>query len=912
MLKKIIYGLFIAAIITGGIYWFIYVRNVTAPVSSGINAIPPNAIIILESRQTKNVWKKLSQTNIMWEQLISTRTFAQLNNTASYIDSLLTLNEDVSAALENHSLFISAHIAPPQTYNLLYVFSLPNLTYESSIEKFFKNINNNKALAETDYTGVKIKTLHATGKEDLHIAFLNGIVMMSASENLVQEAIRQQKSGISLAKNNYFSKIISTAGKNADATVYINYKTFPKLINLFAAPSAKLNADAIADFADCSGWDITVKPNALSLTGFTQANDSTNCFLNLFMKQKPQEIELTKVIPYNTSQFLYFGISNFTTYYHDYKKYLNVKKQSSAYDYVISSINNRYNINVVNMFLNWMNNEMALVITEPSSVDFTDNCYAVFRSNSIENASGSLRYLSKIICSEESLKTDTSTFRNHLITFLNLPDIIPHLFGEEFSRIRNNYFTSIDNYIVFANTKEALKQFITSYENHKTLEEDKNYRKFSENISTECNMYLYSSVPRSSYIYSTFLTNELSNDLEKNSTLLKKFEAAAIQFTAANKSFYSNIYLKYNPDQKKETGTLWEALLDTTLSSKPYLLNNHKTKAKDVFVQDDANKIYLISNTGKIIWIKQLHEKIISDVLQIDALKNNKLQILFNTRNNIYLFDRNGDDLKGFPIKLKSPATNSLSVIDYENNKEYRLFIATENKKIICYKPTGEQVSGFKFGKTDNAVSVPVKYFRAGNKDNLCAIDMKGKVYIIDRHGDTRVKLKEQMPGGISNYFIEPGKDYAATTIISSDTLGNIIKINLGGDKESIKLQSFQTSPYFDYKDLNNDNKMEYIFLTRNELKVFSDDKSLLFKYDFKDTINSAPQFFLFPDGTGKIGIVSEKANEIYLFYENGSLYNGFPLTGKTFFSIGDINNEGSYTIVTGSADKRIYVYQLH
>jgi hypothetical protein len=330
-----------------------------------------------------------------------------------------------------------------------------------------------------------------------------------------------------------------------------------------------------------------------------------------------------------------------------------------------------------------------------------------------------------------------------------------------------------------------------------------------------------------------------------------------------------------------------------------------------VLVQDDANKIYLISNTGKVIWTKQLHEKIMSEVIQVDVLKNNKLQMVFNTRSFIYMFDRNGNDMKGFPLKLKSQATNAVSVIDYENNRDYRIFIACENQRILSYKANGEPVSGFEADKTESPVYLPVQYFNTGNKDHLCAVDVKGKVYIFDRHGAIRIKMKEQLAQGIRNFYVEAGKDYRRSYIVAADTLGNITRLSLSGDKEKMKFQDFETSPYFDYRDINNDKTKEYIFLGRKELKVFNADKSLLFNYEFGDEITQAPQFFLFPDGSGKIGVCSEASGELYLFNDNGSLFNAFPLKGKTTFSIGDMNNEGSFNLITGSADNSIYVYQL-
>ncbi len=911
MFKKIIFGIVILAAIAGGIYWFTYTKELTRPISQGINAIPTNAAIIFESKQAKNTWKKLSQTNIMWEELLGTQTFTKLNLQTKYLDSLLNLSPTVLDLLDNHSVFISAHVSGACAFDFLFVYSLPNLTHKTSIDEFIKATNNNFIPTYRNYDGVNIGSIHPKGKDSVSFAFLKGILIISCKQNLVEDAIRQLKSGTSLANDKNFSKVINTAGKNVDVNVYVNYKTFPSILNHFIFPTVQKETDGLADFADCSGWDVTIKPNALMLSGFTQANDSSISFLNLFSKQKPQEIELTKIIPSKTALLLFFGISNIKTFHHDYKNYLSVKHSSQHNEQYMESINTKYHINIERSMLNWIDNEMALVITEPSSTDLTNNSYAVIRSNNINDAANSLISLADSINKKNKEKPRATMYREHIITFLNLPDLLPQLFGWQFNKITKNYFTSIDDYIVFGNTDEAMRNFINDFENNKTLARDKNYQNFAENISKETNVYLYSAIARSTNIYSGCVTEELSKDMENRLELFHKFEAAGIQFATNNKLFYSTVYLKYNPVYKKESTTLWECKLDAPISSKPYLVINHNTKAKEIFVQDDANKIYLISNTGKIIWAKQLQEKIMSDVVQVDVLKNNKLQLLFNTQNAIYMYDRNGNDMKGFPIKLKSPATNAISVVDYEKNKDYRIFIACENKKILCFKDNGEQVTEFKFDKTADMVYLPVQFFEVNEKDHLCAIDVKGEIYILDRHGKTRVNMKEQLPQGIRNFYIEAGKDYTKSTIIAADTLGNVIKVSLSGDKQRIKFQDFETAPYFDYKDINNDKTKEYIFLTHNELKVFSQDKSLLYKYKFKENTLQPSLFFLFENGTGKIGVISETSNELYLFNENGSLCNAFPVKGKTRFSIGDMNNEGILNLVTGSSDNSIYVYPL-
>ncbi len=910
MVRKIVSVVMVVCCLAGGIAWFVYLKQMNTPVSEGINAIPVNAVMVMESRQARKLWRKLSQTNLMWEELLGTELVGRMNGVGRSIDSLLELNKDVGSALDNHSVFVSAHVSSSSELDLLYIYSMPNLTYETYFEDFLKSIDKNAQ--KQDYAGVAIGRLKLSPRKGLYYAFQDGILMMSEQEDLVKESIRQLKSGNSLVKDASFGKVVGSAGKNADASVYVNYKTFPKLLRLFSSSKLGTRLEDVSHFADCSGWDVQVKANALSLTGFTQVSDSTRSYLRVFSNQKPQEIEMTKVIPNSTAQFLFFGVSNFSTFYRDSKLEEQTDAHHAANEVLLSSINTRYEVNVANCFLNWMNNEMAMVVTEPSGENLMEKSYGVFRSNNIKNAVGSLTDLAKQINKTEGTKLDTARYRDHTITLLPLPTIIPLLFGNQFAELKNNYFTSLGNYVVVGNSAEALHPFIDAYENHKTLSEEKSYKDFSSNLSSETNLYFYSSIPRSSLIYGSMLNKKCGDDLTKHLKLTKKFEGVAIQFSSNKKSFYSTIFLKYNSEQKQESSTLWESVLDTTISSKPWMVLNHLSNTKEIVVQDDAYKLYLISATGKILWRKQLDGKIMSDLLQVDALKNNKLQLLFNTMNRIYVIDRNGNDLKGFPINLKSPATNALALIDYENNKEYRIFIATENKHILCYKINGELVNGFKFDKTKATVFLPITYFRANNKDHLGVVDVKGNVYIMDRHGESKLTTKEQMPTGMANFFVESGKDYAHTFVIGCDTLGNVIKLSLSGDGENIKFQSFETSPYFYYYDINRDDKKEYIFLTRNELKVFSQDKSLLYKYEFKDTVSGGVQLFTSGDGNVQLGVVSESANELFLINENGLLNSDFPLSGKTSFSIGDMNGEGLNNVVTGGGDKRIYVYQLH
>jgi len=124
----------------------------------------------------------------------------------------------------------------------------------------------------------------------------------------------------------------------------------------------------------------------------------------------------------------------------------------------------------------------------------------------------------------------------------------------------------------------------------------------------------------------------------------------------------------------KEQNVLWSLNLEAPASMQSNGFINHTTKENELAVQDDDKALYLINAKGTILWRKKLNEKINSKIFTVDIFKNNKYQLLFSSENYLHLIDRNGNYVQGYPVKLPAPASSELSVLDYDNDKDYRLF----------------------------------------------------------------------------------------------------------------------------------------------------------------------------------------------------------------------------------------------
>jgi len=245
--------------------------------------------------------------------------------------------------------------------------------------------------------------------------------------------------------------------------------------------------------------------------------------------------------------------------------------------------------------------------------------------------------------------------------------------------------TVFDEYLIFGESYQSLSKTIYNNVLQKTLVYDGAFNQFADFLSNKVNFYSFLSLVGAGNKMADLLSNKALGYYESNQKHFCDFYAVAWQFSNENKMVYNNLLFKHQPAKNPKTNAAWETRLDTSIALKPELVINHITNEKEIFVQDAKNNIYLINKTGRILWKKNLKEPIMGDVLQVDYYKNGKLQYLFNSLTQIHLLDRNGNYVERYPTQLPSASINSLSLVDYDNKKSYRIFVPCSDNKVYCY-----------------------------------------------------------------------------------------------------------------------------------------------------------------------------------------------------------------------------------
>jgi len=880
------------------------------PLLPAINAIPDNTVFFVEIKNYNELWSKLNQPYSIWKKLTEIPSFNQINKQIVFLDSLIKTNPEINNILNSQPVLMAITFNSINEFNTIFLVNYSKKQQTKTIIQFIGNFKQNDYQIN-DLTKDEIPLFKLATKKTnkaIYYSLFKGVFIVGQSKSEVFASVLKLNSNEPLTKKEAYNKIYNTAGKNVEANFYLNLQFAQILLkNLLNKEYSLLTQLKTIN----NGWmtlDIKMKENIFLLNGFTNNTDTVANILNLFKNEEPQTINVTNILPDNTSMYLLFGYKDFSKFGTSLTGLNNNKINESK----VNNINKHFDIEIEKYFKYWIGKEIVMFSTH--NVNKDDEIFNYLAINTIDKniTSEKLDELAEKTTDKSNLNIESAIYKGYKINFVNIPDLLPLFFGFMADNIKQNYFTIIDSYVVFGNSTEALQQLINKSLLRQTLIKNTTYNSFAENISDKASIYLYVNVPKYLIQLSNIVNPKYRATIEHNYKIFEQFQSFALQITPENNLYYNTICIDYKTiSLNKPTNILWQLDLDTTINSKPIVVKNFSNKSNEILISDAANKLYLIDKNGKILWKRAINERIMSNIYQIDFYRNGKLQFLFNTENHIYLIDHNAKDVEDFPIKLKSKATNGMLAVYYPDLSDYRIYLACENKKIICLSKSASLVDGWQFKNTENIVSKPIQHFIINNSDYLTITDNIGKIYIIDRKGISKIELnKSTVISDKNNIILSRTNNNKETSLVFTNKIGEIISIQIpNGKVTTLKIDEFSPNHYFLYADINNDKKKEYLFVDNTKLKIYNWAQKLIYNYQFINPITSIPLLIDQNEQLLKFGITDNKTSQLLLFSYSNSTFNlKETLPCSNFFTTTLLIDNNQLNIITIS-DKTIYNY---
>ncbi len=666
-------------------------------------------------------------------------------------------------------------------------------------------------------------------KEVAYSAVIDSVFVVSSSQQLLQEILNRKTE-----RDETFKKVFNLPATNG----------FTALVR---GKKVAVNDSTKVNFTSWSALDIVLSPESIKARGITLATDSLPQLLNVFDGQIPQENHLAELVPTDAHSAMSITFNDAEKFQKNLRRFRG-ESETAQTTGIFGSVSEVGKIH--------FKTETALFI---KSIDpaLTLDVLA--------------RYVS-----------EKSDFRDTKIKSFSEPELFRKTFTPFINSGTANYVFQLNNFFVFTESESTAQGIIADYINNNTIKNTAYFEHTAADLGTASSLLFYKMKGDFSEAISKFFNAKSKAGIENIS--FENFPLAALQFSYdRNFAHLALSCREAGAAATRVSGTVTEKFnikLENAVLGHPQFMEGQNGNGA-IVVQDMANKLYFISESGKILWTKTLGSPILGEVEAVEI--SGGKHIAFATKEAFHILDKNGKNAKGFPINFKDKVTLPLSVFDYDNNRNYR-FVVVQGKELLMYDKTGNTVKGFSFNRAKSTIVHSPSHIRMGNRDYIVIAEESGKLNILSRVGKPRVTVSKNF-------------DFSEIPVAEEDD--TFVVITEKNTKERISESGKVTSQKLDVGS-------NYWFAVHGNTKITLDDNKLRINGKLAELplgIYTKPQLFTL-NRNSFATITETQEKKVYVFDKDGELLKGFPVYGASAASLGEGASKNSLSIaVKGDAD---------
>lgn len=929
MKRNLIIVILIILAVAGGYFYLSNKNNPFVKDTSVYKAVPVSSPFFLELKSIRS----LPFENTFVQQLDSAGIGEGWFTFLHTADSLIETTDDLPRSLRNSSFLLAYGIAGRNELIPLLITRAGSDNRQNALEQFIKTVYSPEKHNYTarEYGKHQIQEVtDGANREILFFSFAEDLLLASPRAIVIEQVIRQL-SAQGIQNNFYFLNVNKTTGTQ-DVSLYINHswinsflagilnRTTLQKVDEFGTTGRfqyAQSAEKFRDFATWSGLDIHFGNEHLLLKGISAADDSLHNFLSVFDEQQPVRFRAEEFLPQNTSFFCSYTFSAKKSFFEKLEEFY---MHSPAYyhrEERMKRFDRGFRSNVRNVFQNMVKDEVIAATTtipvDPANKTALFILQTEGRSAAEEQfqnlmagyASRTEKEISELY-SEFSVENGIS-YRIYRFPYPSFPGL---WLGSPYGIAEARFVTFYDNLLVFSSSEMGLQEYLQNMTRGVTLSRDSRHQRMKQNSPNKSNISVFLDVNSAFSLRNEIFSSSLVKQIEEKEEVIRRFGKITWQVQRNGATYLNSLAVEFQSKGTEDAQTTWQSSVGSNVFTKPGMVTNHTSKAnREIIFQDVQNNLHLVNGSGRVLWSVPLSGPVLSEIFQVDYYKNGKLQYLFNTKDKLYLIDRNGNNVADFPVVFRSPATNGVNVFDYNNNRDYRYFVAGEDLKIYAYDYTGKIISGWNFGQTDSQVTTPVQHFRISGNDYIVFKD-KSKIYIQDRQGETRIPVSVRFEHSLNPLVLNMN---GTPKIVATDTGGKVYYLHFDGKYEEKKTARFSENHFFTVDDLDGNDIPDFVFVDGNEITVLDERGKKLFSKKMNNPVRIKPNIYTFAADLKKVGVVDAVANQIFLFGPDGKIHEGFPLPGNSEFSIGKLSDSSAgLNLVVGSEGGKLHNYTLN
>ena len=492
-------------------------------------------------------------------------------------------------------------------------------------------------------------------KAGLKTAVQDGLLLASTSETLLNASRRHLNEGVSILESPGLRQLSESIG--GPAVVFLSGSQTPKLLQTWSTAHVRQHTDFVRTLADWTGFAWSENDQRhLALSGTSACPEKSTSLFTALQGFRMPAATFAEVLPYFADYALSIPVGDPAAYLERYRSFLDAKGKLTPFDRALK---------------------------DKAGHDMTPEQWTYhFGLKEVVRAAYQLDGIRQevlLVKTVRDLPAGSNPYRGYL----------PTLFGSLFKVVDTTCVALPGHWTVMGSDGAA-----SPFTDPRFLDYPLKERLSDAGLSVPSGMVAYTSVTDCPSILSELFSKAPA------SALAAYVSGAAYAPVLAGIDFSpERPDIRVSLDKRALKGNKVQVLeRDTTVfvPTGPFPVQNSGDGTTCSFYQNANLSLCLNDQNGKGLWGIPFKEPICGYVESIDYYANGKIQFLFAAGKSLYLLDRLGRFVSGFPVNLGKPVLLGPKAYDFTGAHGYTAMVLHKDNTLEMYNLHGQKPASWK------------------------------------------------------------------------------------------------------------------------------------------------------------------------------------------------------------------------
>ncbi|MBO5920047.1 MAG: hypothetical protein J6Q34_06125 [Bacteroidales bacterium] len=607
---------------------------------------------------------------------------AMMSDTASFFygmpdagSGIVQLQEHFAGMeqLQSAPLVFSMHYSAKNSVSFLQVMSLAEGVAEQVAEGL-----QSKATSRRKYNGITVYSVCS----DAVAAVYGNLFMASSSSYVLESSIRHLENNTSILDKREFEKLLKDNG--VSSAVYINHNQIGKFFSGVVERRFLGHSDFVMKFASWSCLRMSFQPGKMILNGVLDNFSDEGRFSNVFGQQAVKKSLMGRILPASTLFAVSMPESNMHEYLKQHNLYLEMQKKTGSFAYRQKMAQGENGISP----REWVD---SLAIEELVSAycKFGEKCewVTVIRE---KQQFGLNNMISSVVDRDKAPEVEPFRYKGYLAS----------VFGELFAHCSEEYFCRIGAWTVLG-SKTVVEDFANGSATFFNLEDYMGQTPAKGDIHMESSLKLVANMKEAGdsvlQVFKPYYRGAFERQMAGRNF---EFVTADLFFAEGEPQLRANLYssrmerLPQPPERGEDDVMTFKIDSTVAVPAGPFEVKDATKKSAAYLEQLPNMRLRYMDANKKGVWAIPFETPLCGYVEQIDLYANGRLQMLFASEDKLYLLDRLGRFVRGYPAKLPKKVVLGPRLLKNVNGIRYSILVLNEDNTISWCDVSGKPVAG--------------------------------------------------------------------------------------------------------------------------------------------------------------------------------------------------------------------------